>query len=139
MKHKALGFPAPASPSGSAANPASGLSAPALPSGRTSSGTNALIPQAAGKSRASRKSARRLRWGTRVFLSAFCCTLIVLSCFFGIARVDIATRHVGFADGRTFYVRVLRPVIQAHPGICKFADLWYNRLVEIVCPQALGD
>ncbi len=123
MKHQVLGFPAPAKKADSAT--ASGLSVPALPSGTTL--------------RVRKKSARRPRWKLRAFFTAFCCTLIVLGGFFGIARVDIATRHVGFADGRTFYVRVLRPGLQAHPGICKFADLWYNRLVEIVCPQALGD
>lgn len=131
MKHQVLGFPAPTNQTKSAV---SGFPVPALPSG-----TNALRPQPAGALRVQKKSARRPRWKLRAFLGAFCCTLIVLGGFFGIARVDIATRHVGFADGRTFYVRVLRPGLEAHPGICKFADLWYNRLVEIVCPQALGD
>lgn len=137
MKHQILGYPAAAKQLDSV--PAVDLSVPALPAGRAPASANALRPQPAGNAPVSQKSARRLRWGTRVFLGAFCCTLIVLGGFFGIARVDIATRHIGFADGRTFYVRILRPVLQAHPGICKFADLWYNRLVEIVCPQALGD
>lgn len=81
----------------------------------------------------------QMRPGLRCFFVSFACTLIVLGSLLALARVDLATRHVGFADGKTVYVEQLRPFLQAHTGICKFTDLWYNRLIEIICPQALGD
>lgn len=77
--------------------------------------------------------------GRRTFAVAFCSTLLLVGLLFGWGRVDAASRHVGFHDGRTWYVRELRPLLSRHKALCKITDLWYNRFIEIVCPEALED
>lgn len=75
----------------------------------------------------------------RVFLFTFLLTGVLLLSGVCIGKADVVCRHMEYADGQTFYKTHLRPMIVWEKPVCKFADLWYNHFVNIICPEALED
>ena len=76
------------------------------------------------------------RRNRRIFFASFFSTLCVFALLFGIAKVDLNSRRIGFGDNKTLIYQITGKTWQES---CNAAKVWYNNLVSSLTESAVEE